>query len=174
MGPIIIDVEASGFGRGSYPVEVGVAMSDGDTHCMIIRPQPDWVHWDTSAEALHGISREVLFTHGREVVEVAESLNQWLGGHIVYSDAWGNDSTWLALLFEYAAIPQQFQLESLRFLMTEEQANCWHAVKDQVISDMGYTRHRASQDALILQQTFIRTATIGSTEDGSRYPQSGL
>lgn len=156
----VIDVEASGFGRSSYPVEVGVVLPDGDTHCMIIRPQPDWVHWDCSAQSLHGIERATLLSHGREIEVVARSLNQWLGGQVVYSDAWGNDSSWLGLLFEAADISQHFQIDSLRSIMTEAQAACWHEVKAQVITELGFKRHRASYDALILQQTFIRSAEL--------------
>lgn len=162
MGPLVIDVEASGFGRGSYPVEIGVAMPSGETHCMIIRPFPEWRHWDPDAQALHGISREVLVECGREPREVARSLNRWLGGKVVYSDAWGNDSTWLALLFEYAGLSQHFHLDSLRSIMTEEQASCWHRIKNTVIAEAGYRRHRASHDALILQKTFMRTAQLAS------------
>ena len=29
--PAVLDVEASGFGAGSYPIEVGIAMPDGTT-----------------------------------------------------------------------------------------------------------------------------------------------
>ena len=156
--PLIIDVEASGFGRGSYPIEVGVAMPDGETYCMIIRPEDDWLHWDEEAEGLHGISREVLQEHGRSPLEVAEHLNQWLADELVFSDAWGNDSSWLGLLFDCAGIGQHFKLESLRKLMTEEQAEHWHDAKDRVIVESGFRRHRASSDALILQETFCQTA----------------
>jgi hypothetical protein len=43
--PIIIDVEASGLGHGSYPIEVGFALADGETHCRLIKPEEDWQHW---------------------------------------------------------------------------------------------------------------------------------
>ena len=38
MAPIIIDIEASGFGRGSYPIEVGLVLPDGTPHCFLIAP----------------------------------------------------------------------------------------------------------------------------------------
>lgn len=166
MKPAVIDVEASGFGRHSYPVEVGVALPGGETHCLIIRPHPEWQHWDDSAQSLHGIDRRTLLTHGKSLDYVARSLNRWLGGLSVYSDAWGNDSTWLALLFEYAGISQHFQVESLRALMSEAQAAHWHKVKKQVIEEYGYRRHRASQDALILQTTFLKTAELALKSTG--------
>lgn len=166
MKPAVIDVEASGFGRHSYPVEVGVALPGGETHCLIIRPHPEWRHWDNSAQDLHGIDRQTLLSHGKSLDYVARSLNSWLGGRSVYSDAWGNDSTWLALLYEYAGISQHFQVESLRALMSEAQAAYWHEVKKRVIEEYGYRRHRASQDALILQTTFQKTAELALKSTG--------
>jgi hypothetical protein len=156
--PLIIDVEASGFGRGSYPIEVGVALGDGETRCLIIRREPEWVHWDVEAEALHGISREVLDHYGNSPLEVASKLNEWLYGEVVYSDAWGNDSSWLALLFDVAGLPQYFKVESLRVLLADEQLPLWHQTKNSIESKVDGRRHRASHDALVLQQTFDLTA----------------
>jgi hypothetical protein len=106
--PIIIDVEASAFGAGSYPIEVGVAMPEGSSYCRLIRPQPNWTHWDDDSEKVHGISREILRSHGKPVLEVAEELNRLLEGEVVYSDGWGYDQTWLSLLFDQTDIVQRF------------------------------------------------------------------
>ena len=57
MLPCIIDLEASGFGRGSYPIEVGLCLGDSSSHCFLVRPEEDWQHWDPEAEKVHGISR---------------------------------------------------------------------------------------------------------------------
>ena len=48
--PLIIDVEASGFGGASYPIEIGVALDDGHKYCALILPEPEWTHWDAAAE----------------------------------------------------------------------------------------------------------------------------
>lgn len=53
--PIMLDVEASGFGRGSYPIEIGLAFPDGTSVAYLLRPEPDWVHWDEGAEQVHGL-----------------------------------------------------------------------------------------------------------------------
>jgi hypothetical protein len=89
--PIILDIEASGFGRSSYPIELGYTLPDGQTWCSLIRPEPDWTHWDNSAQAVHHISQDLLLSRGRYVREVASLLNQNLGGQIAYSDGWGHD-----------------------------------------------------------------------------------
>ena len=51
--PAVLDVEASGFGRESYPIEVGYVLSGGQTYCSLIRPLPEWTHWDPQAERVH-------------------------------------------------------------------------------------------------------------------------
>ncbi|MEJ2553072.1 MAG: hypothetical protein P8164_02485 [Gammaproteobacteria bacterium] len=155
--PIIIDVEASGFGRGSYPIEVGVAMEDGSTRCFLIRPATDWTHWDSSAESMHGISRELLIKHGQAPREVAEQLNELLLYKLVYSDAWGHDQSWLALLFETAGLPRRFRVESLRCLLEEDHLDYWQAEKAAALHTLENIRHRASNDALVLQRTLLGT-----------------
>lgn len=150
--PVIIDVEASGFGRGSYPIEVGVALEDSRTHCFLIRPANGWTHWDAEAEAMHGISRDLLFNHGQPVREVAEQLNELLLYKMVYSDAWGYDQSWLALLFETAELPRRFRMESLRCLLHENHLDFWHMEKTAAIHSLKTGRHRASIDALVLQR----------------------
>jgi len=162
MIPAILDFEASGLGRGSYPIEVGYILSDGHSNCMLIRPEPDWLEWDEQAERLHGISREQLQRHGRSVAEVARLLNHSLAGKTLYSDAWGNDQSWLALLFECAGIPAHFRLESLRSLLSEAQAQVWHSVRQTVIQGSRLKRHRASSDARILQQTFLLSRELAA------------
>ncbi len=44
--PTIIDIEASGFGRGSYPIEVGFITADGKTGCSLIKPEAQWKSWN--------------------------------------------------------------------------------------------------------------------------------
>lgn len=154
--PGILDVEASGFGRGSYPIEIGISLSDGSSHCFLIRPMPDWTHWDTQAEQVHGISREILLKHGQEPRDVAEKLNSLLLGQVLYSDAWSYDNSWVAQLFDSVDLVPKFRIESLRMLLDEAIVEHWEPCKQQVITELNLTRHRASADARILQMTFIR------------------
>jgi hypothetical protein len=35
--PNIIDIEASGFGVDSYPIEVGIVLSTGQKYCALIK-----------------------------------------------------------------------------------------------------------------------------------------
>jgi len=152
--PIIIDVEASGFGQGSYPIEVGFIGSEGASFCSLIKPQPSWTDWDTEAAKIHGLSREILDVRGQGVIEVANMLNHHLSDMTVYSDAWSQDFAWLSLLFDEAEKRMTFKLEPLSALMSESQKSVWHPTRKRVEQMLGLSRHRASSDARILQMTY--------------------
>jgi hypothetical protein len=154
--PCVLDVEASGFGRDSYPIEVGVVMPDGRAICTLIRPEPGWTHWDTEAESLHGITRDVACRHGRPALEVARLLNDTLDGQVVYSDGWMNDYAWLATLFDAAAMRPRFRLQHLRVLLDDAQADRPAVVRREVLDELALQRHRASTDARVLQLTVQR------------------
>lgn len=149
--PVVIDVEASGFGSGSYPIEVGVVLEDGGCYCVLVKPEPEWTHWDPAAEKCHGLSREVLLKYGQPVITVAHQLNTLLEGITVYTDAWGSDASWLDLLFHHAGQRRLFKLESVRALLPEACLPAWHDTKREVIETLNTSRHRASADARILQ-----------------------
>ena len=106
----VIDIEASGFGARSYPIEVGYVRPDGRAFCTLVRPRRHWTHWDAAAERVHGIARETLLRHGREVDEVAQRLNDDLAGLTVYCDGWAHDYPWLAALYEEAGLGPSFRL----------------------------------------------------------------
>jgi hypothetical protein len=158
--PAILDVEASGFGRGGYPIEVGFVLGDGSAYCTLIRPVAGWTHWDPAAEAVHGIPRDLLVRRGRDVHNVARELNVRLAGEVVYSDGWGNDFAWLGLLFEEAEILPRFRLESVRSLLTDDEAAVWHTVKHAVEAERNSSRHRASADAQVLQLAVLRVKNV--------------
>lgn len=164
--PTILDVEASGFGRGSYPIEIGFVLADQRSHCLLIKPDPEWCMWDVGAERLHGIQRAHLQQRGVEITVAAQVLNEALRGQTVYSDAWGNDQSWLALLFEYAGFLPAFKLQTLRALLSETQLVLWQPTKQAVIKELALSRHRATNDARILQLTYLRTLAA-STEASS-------
>lgn len=159
--PPFIDIEASGFGRGSYPIEVGFVRAPATSYCSLILPAPHWKHWDASAENLHRISRSVLEAHGRPLTQVAEALNLLLRGETVYTDAWAHDFTWIGILFDEAGLQPAFRLENLRSLLTEDEAASWDACKQTVIAELGEPRHRASTDARVLQLTLGRLRSVG-------------
>lgn len=159
--PTLLDIEASGFGRGSYPIEVGLARPDGSICAFLVQPLDEWTHWDPKAELLHGISRARLVREGYPVRQVARWLNDELGEiGIAYSDSWGYDNTWLSLLFHHAGMLPSFRLEALRKLLSEDQQALWSTIKETMILESGIHRHRAGEDARLLQLTFQRTREL--------------
>ena len=158
--PIIIDIEASGFGAESYPIEVGVVLEDGERYSSLIHPHSQWTHWDDHAELIHHISRSNLIEFGRPINLIANNLNQILRNKTVYSDGWVVDKPWIDQLFYNAGVEMQFHVSPLELILVEEQMRNWHLTKQEVINESNMTRHRASFDAWIIQETFRRTSSV--------------
>jgi hypothetical protein len=152
--PAIIDLEASGFGRGSYPIEVGIALADGSVHALLIKPAEGWDHWDEKAQAIHGITRDYLQEHGKTPREVAIFLNDLCSGLTLYSDAWSFDSSWLGRLFDEAEIIQRFKLDTLTRLLSEDDMSVWSDTKDAMVKQLGLEMHRAANDVMLLRETY--------------------
>ena len=158
--PCVIDIEASGFGRGSYPIEVGYVLPDGRARCMLVRPAADWTHWDEAAARVHGITRATLATHGKAPREVAQALNNDLAGLTAYCDGWAHDYAWLAVLFEEAGLSPAFRLESVNRLLGDTQLSQLDEQRRGALAEMGLTRHRASNDAKALQLALNRVGSF--------------
>ena len=156
--PCVLDIEASGFGRHSYPIEVGYVLPDGRAACMLVRPATEWTHWDAGAEQVHGITRSVLATHGRHARDVALALNRDLEGQTVYCDGWAHDYPWLAALFEEAGFSPSFKLESVGALLDEDHLAQLDQARRDAVAELGLKRHRASNDARALQLALGRVA----------------
>jgi hypothetical protein len=151
LPPCVLDIEASGFGRSSYPIEVGYVLNDGRARCTLIRPPAHWSHWDAGAEQVHGITRPTLLAHGKPAGDVARMLNGDLAGHTVYCDGWAHDYPWLALLFDEAGVAPGFRLESVNTLLDDAALGRLSALQSQARRVLGVSRHRASSDAVVLQ-----------------------
>jgi hypothetical protein len=158
--PSILDFEASGLGIDSYPIEVGIILADGRKYCTLIKPAHNWLHWDQSAEELHRISRGILLSYGKPIVEVANELNRLLAEKTIYSDGWVVDKPWLNKLFYHANLMPSFFLSPLENILSELQMALWSTSKQAVIEELALSRHRASTDALIIQETYHRTWQI--------------
>ncbi|GGW81189.1 hypothetical protein [Alteromonas halophila] len=156
--PPIIDIEASGFGAQSYPIEVGAVNADGERFCRLIRPFPHWQHWDDSAQALHGISRCHLQENGNDARDVCLALNDFLGSQQAYSDGWVVDHPWLIKLYSCAGVAMSFRLSALEYVLSAIQMENWRATRQRIQQGYQEERHRASVDAEIIQQTFVHSA----------------
>ena len=127
---------------------------DGERFCRLIKPFQDWQHWQAQAQHVHCISREQIENHGVNGVQICLELNAFLGNETAYCDGWAVDSSWLNTLFARANVARTFQLSAIEMILTEHQMANWHHIKNSVIDTLSLKRHRASNDALIIQQTF--------------------
>ena len=106
---VILDVEASGLGPLSWPIEVGVAIVEGDAiahaEARLIRPHPGWdpAGWTEDSAAVHGIPRAALES-APPPAEVAAWLLDLLAGRRAWSDAPMSDWRWLNELTDAAGL----------------------------------------------------------------------
>lgn len=154
--PTIMDIEASGFGYDSYPIEVGLVDQNQERYCSLIQPMPQWTHWSEDAEKAHGISRDSLLRYGQPARQVAIELNRRLQGRTLYSDGWVVDHPWLMTLFRAVRIEPEFRLSPIEIILNEDQIEHWDSTRQGVLQSEQIRRHRASNDAWIIQQTWIR------------------
>lgn len=158
--PHIIDIEASGFGPDSYPIEVGVVSADGQKFCRLITPLPDWQHWSDEAEALHHISMDVLLEFGDDARLVCQQLNQFCQGQRLYSDGWVVDYPWLIKLFSAVGMSMSFSVSPLEAILSEHQMDVWQKTRQAIWKKTSGERHRASHDAEVIQQVYVSTRQL--------------
>ncbi len=103
---VFLDFEASSLSKLSYPVEVAWVFEDGRSRSFLIRPAPDWTDWSSEAEAIHGISRELLEKEGVAVSLIAEEMVETLLDHDLYASAPSWDGKWLSALLRAAGHPR--------------------------------------------------------------------
>ena len=149
--PLIIDVEASGFGGASYPIEIGGARR----RTQVLRLDPArarLTHWDAEAERVHRIPRD-----GPGLRPARERRRVTSPDPDRVPDGWVVDKPWLTTLFHAVRIDMQFHVSPLELILSESQMDCWHREKDAVVASLHLSRHRASHDAWVIQETYRRT-----------------
>jgi hypothetical protein len=117
--PCFLDVEATGFGPESHPIEIAWSDTSGAINRYLIDPTPiaGWTAWDPAAERVHGIDRERLVRNGWPPDFVAERIAEDLGGRTVYTDAPDYDARWLGRLFHALGRPTPCVLEHVDELL---------------------------------------------------------
>jgi len=159
---VVLDLEASALGKGSYPIELGIAIIEGATNPIqtwssLIKPTEDWeTHglWSPHSQAVHRITIEELRREGRSIHTLCDTLNALLHPAVaVVTDAPMYDQVWLDRLFDAAGKMQQFvtyDFERLAgCLTTEEYRNFVHLLERSVAP------HRAGPDALRLASAVL-------------------
>lgn len=118
----IIDFEASCLPEdgASYPIEVALVRVGGPARSWLIRPAAKWRYWDwsTEAEALHGISHDMLADQGEPPLRVLAELAEAASGCRVYADS-DLDAYWLETLAWACNRPAPFPILYLGELFQE-------------------------------------------------------
>jgi hypothetical protein len=147
----VMDIEASGFGRESYPIEIGIVLPDGTRYQSLVRPERDWRHWDNSAQDVHGIARSYLLKEGRPVQEICRDINAICNGLTLYSDCWVHDCHWFHALFNAAKMPALARCSAIEYLLDDHQQAQYQRVKSRMATRLALPLHRALNDAVIIQ-----------------------
>lgn len=149
---IIIDCEASGLVKESYPIEVGVSFS-GDSFGFLIKPDPSWNYWSIEAEKIHNIKKEKLLKEGISCYEAAIFLNNQLRGSTIFSDASEFENFWINKLFNISGVEKMFEIESIYELSFDYER--YKYIKEK-ISNLTVT-HRAENDANIIREAIEKS-----------------
>lgn len=148
---IFLDIEASGLGSGTFPIEVAYASSMGDKNEYLIKPTDDWLQhgvWCSNAEVnIHNISCEMLVQNGVNIFEVANALNTALCGKLVLCNDLEYDGVWLTQLFKAANVSVMFSLTDIRYLYEYWGEEKTIVFKEAYESIAPKTCHRALPDA---------------------------
>ena len=156
----IIDIEASGLNFDAYPIEIAVIVKNR-RKSWLIKPQDDWRYWDDTAEAMHGISRDLLQKEGINATTVVQELNEFLAGSIepLYSDAAYWDADWIDTLYFSVNQKRGFYIDSLFDLLDDQQQTRFKHEKERLAASGKFLQHRAEQDVEMIREAFIFART---------------
>ena len=144
--PSFLDFEASSL--DGYPIEVAISTGEGDIRSWLIRPTWRWTDWSVKAEALHGISREMLARDGASVRDVARELNEALEDGVAYSDSPKYDGWWCRQLFEAAGEQMRFRIGHAGTLIPDVPG--YNAAIEAEARRLAGPPHRAARDVAYL------------------------
>lgn len=147
---IIIDIEASGLDKDSYPIEIAWLDSEGNKDSFLIKPASTWHYWDEYAEMfIHKISKKQLHQKGISPLEAVNRLNKALTGKTVYSDVVKWDSFWLYQLYTLTNKVMSYTCEDIYYLLPIEEVD---AIKiHQELKEIDRP-HRALADCINIMQ----------------------
>ena len=150
-----IDLEASGLGPNSWPIEVGWGYPGAAPAACLIKPDEAWTldAWSQEAEALHGITSTELIKAGESAPIVCKQLNAALKGCLVYSNAPDWDGFWLYRLFSAGKLKQEFDLLDFRLAFDALGVALTPAMFDEA-NKIAPHIHRAAADVSHMQAVY--------------------
>jgi len=116
----IIDFEASGLSKESYPIEVAWGDGRHPVTSFLLNPERmnDWTDWDPRSSEFHGIPRDKLIKKGEDPKRVAEIMVKELAGKTLYSDEPRYDNMWKdRLLKDSGYDPGLIRIKNLKYFL---------------------------------------------------------
>jgi len=168
---IFLDIEASGLGPDSWPIEVGLAWivdQAVQTWSSLIRPEPDWDPdaWSDQSAIIHNIPREDLDA-APKAIDVAHEVMERIAARHVISDAPGFDRMWMQRIFEAIDIvpPAFMHIDKVVASACNGDRNTVRRVLAQL--DEEPRPHRAGADAARLAAAILYGMKMGRLSDGT-------
>lgn len=152
----LIDIEASGLGPESYPIEIGISLGAHHLESWLINPEwvDEWIDsggWDELSETVHGLTPETLSEQGEDPLRVVSALNRRLAGMTLYSDGAEYDREWVRRLFAATLLRPAFEIRSVYAWAAERHGRS--AVATLKASLEGAERpHRARGDLIVIRR----------------------
>ena len=149
----VIDFEASGLSKKSYPIEVGLTNGIIE-YSALIKPLPHWQYWDWLAQSVHRIPRHKILSAGQAAEDVANELNKRLAGEVVYCDSIEWDGFWLNVLFTDIAMSPKFEILDIKeLLISDDKAESYFEEKARLEMSGEFRSHSALDDARVIRQS---------------------
>ena len=150
----ILDIEASGTGDDSYPVEIAWIRLDGaQSFSTLINPDSvtGWDSWSSEA-TLHGLTRDECCERGETVAYVARRVFQLMKDYPVFSDSPEQDQKWLEKLLSSAGYPCPERLMPIETMVPKRKRR---GLKDRLCARPD--AHTAAANCLMLSKEVRRT-----------------
>ena len=119
---IILDFEASGLMKGSYPIEIAWIRDNKKSISTLIKPSGNWLLneslWSERSQGVHGIARDTLVNEGLEIKSVIDLiLNDIKEYETIYSDNPFFEQQWLDRLFDEAGISHNYIVRDFKVML---------------------------------------------------------
>ncbi|NOY69249.1 MAG: hypothetical protein GXP53_07115 [Deltaproteobacteria bacterium] len=119
----IIDFEASGLSKSSYPIEVAWGSSVKTVASYLLNPDKmdGWTDWNPKSYEFHQIPREKLLVNGKDPRRVAKLMIDDLAGQTAYSDEPRFDNMWKErLLVDSGYDPGLIKIKNLKYFLNKK------------------------------------------------------
>lgn len=119
---IILDFEASGIMKGSFPIEIAWIRDSGTAISTLIQPSDNWLSnenlWSERSQNVHGIEKATLISEGLDIKSVIDLIvNDIKEYETIYSDNPSFEQEWLDRLFDEARISHNYIVRDFNVML---------------------------------------------------------